>query len=142
MTDRVSKDTRSKVMSTVRSKGTKLETIAAQVLAEHGLDVFEQQPDGIAGRPDFAHRNAKIVIFVDSCFWHGCPHHLRRPASNREYWEHKVARNRRRDRLVRQQLKDEGWQVVRIWEHELPDAPSLKGKITRLKNTLRERGAS
>jgi DNA mismatch endonuclease (patch repair protein) len=61
----------------------------------------------------------RVVIFVDGCFWHGCPRCYRRPASNTKYWDSKVSKNRQRDRKVRVTLRRCGWRVLRIWEHEL-----------------------
>jgi DNA mismatch endonuclease, patch repair protein len=71
------------------------------------------------GRPDFVFRKSKTAVFVDGCFWHGCPKHFRQPVGNFNYWSHKIFSNRRRDAIVTKQLADAGWRVVRIWEHEL-----------------------
>ena len=123
-------------MSAVRRSGTRLEAAFAQGLAERGLTGFEEQPSGIAGKPDFAHRDARIVIFIDSCFWHGCPQHLRRPASNTDYWQQKIRRNRARDRRVSAELKTDGWRVVRIWEHSMSNPRALKWWLTRIETLL------
>jgi DNA mismatch endonuclease (patch repair protein) len=58
-------------------------------------------------------------VFVDGCFWHGCPLHATLPASNRMFWTRKLSENKKRDRLVRRQLRKSGWRVLRIWQHEL-----------------------
>jgi DNA mismatch endonuclease (patch repair protein) len=58
-------------------------------------------------------------VFVDGCFWHGCPRCYRRPLSNLKYWDAKILRNRERDRTVKKALRKLGWRVVRIWAHEL-----------------------
>jgi len=58
-------------------------------------------------------------VFVDGCFWHGCPRCYRRPKSNRKFWDAKITRNRMRDRRVKSVLRNEGWQVLRFWEHDL-----------------------
>lgn len=134
--DRIPKDRRSAVMSTVRRSGTQLEAAFAAALKERGLSGFEEQPTGIPGKPDFAHRDARLVIFIDSCFWHGCPQHLRRPASNTDYWQQKIRRNRARDRRVTAELKAGGWRVVRIWEHSVGNARALKWWLTRIKTLL------
>jgi DNA mismatch endonuclease, patch repair protein len=63
---------------------------------------------------------AKVAVFVDGCFWHGCPTHYRQPGSNVEYWIAKVDRNVRRDQEVDAALRELGWTVLRIWEHEDP----------------------
>jgi DNA mismatch endonuclease (patch repair protein) len=69
-------------------------------------------------RPDIVFTRAKIAIFVDGCFWHGCPAHGRRPKSNSHYWEAKIALNRDRDVRQGEALRSHGWHVVRVWEHE------------------------
>ena len=71
------------------------------------------------GRPDFVFPSVKLAVFVDGCFWHGCPKHGHTPASNIEYWESKLARNRQRDKRVSAELRAKGWLVIRVWEHSL-----------------------
>jgi DNA mismatch endonuclease (patch repair protein) len=73
-----------------------------------------------------------VAIFVDSCFWHGCPRHYRRPASSTEYWDQKRARNVRRDRAVNRELKVLGVPVVRIWEHALATPRALQGRARKV----------
>jgi len=69
-------------------------------------------------RPDIVFTAKKIAVFIDGCFWHCCPEHGRRPAVNSRYWSPKLERNVERDRLADAALHDDGWTVVRIWEHE------------------------
>jgi DNA mismatch endonuclease (patch repair protein) len=69
---------------------------------------------------DVAFTRAKVAVFVDGCFWHGCPEHGTRPRSNSEWWTTKLAANRARDRDTERLLRDLGWTVVRVWEHESP----------------------
>ena len=76
----------------------------------------------LPGRPDFAFPKAKVAVFTDGCFWHGCPRCYTRPKSNRKFWDAKVARNRERDREVSRGLRRKGWRVIRIWEHALKGA--------------------
>lgn len=64
-------------------------------------------------------RVAKLAVFVDGCFWHGCPQHSKIPKANRPFWKRKLDNNRKRDRLITRTLKAKGWSVLRIWEHEL-----------------------
>lgn len=136
MTDRVDRETRSRVMGTVRSKGTRLEVRFAEALAIAGISDLERHPPGIPGRPDWGSREARLAIFIDSCFWHGCPQHLRMPASRLEYWNHKIARNRRRDREINQGLRQDGWMVIRIWEHQAKDRAALKRALRRIRRRL------
>lgn len=124
--------TRSKIMSRVKSKNTRLEERVANLLQTAQIKDFTRYADSILGKPDFIYPEAKITIFVDSCFWHGCPQHLRRPNSNNEYWEKKINSNVARDRKQRMTLRQEGWSVIRIWEHELKQPEKIIRKIRRV----------
>jgi DNA mismatch endonuclease, patch repair protein len=70
---------------------------------------------------DMIFTRARVAVFIDGCWWHGCADHYRPPASNTAYWAGKVNRNRERDRLANEALVAAGWTVVRIWEHEAPE---------------------
>lgn len=71
---------------------------------------------------DIVFTRAKVAVFIDGCFWHGCPEHYQRPSSNTTYWDPKVARNRERDSDTDRRLREAGWVVLRRWEHESPEA--------------------
>lgn len=71
-------------------------------------------------RPDIVFTRARVAVFVDGCFWHRCPIHGRLPRTNPAYWAAKLQGNADRDQIVDQCLTDEGWTVIRIWEHEEP----------------------
>ena len=71
--------------------------------------------------PDIVFGPSRVAVYVDGCFWHSCPQHATQPASNRDWWEQKLARNRERDRTADATLAAAGWAVVRVWEHESPD---------------------
>lgn len=122
----------------MKSKGTKLERFFVEKLREMGLAHYHRNVKELAGKPDVVFEGAKIVIFIDSCFWHGCKQHLRMPASNRDYWIAKIARNRKKDRQVVGLLKGDGWLVLRIWEHSLKNPKTLKWWLTRIKNLVDE----
>jgi DNA mismatch endonuclease (patch repair protein) len=83
------------------------------------------------GKPDFIWRKEKVALFVDGCFWHGCPTCLRLPATNKRYWHNKIARNVIRDREVNRLLRQLGWIVVRIKECKL-SSPTIPTKIQRI----------
>jgi DNA mismatch endonuclease (patch repair protein) len=68
-------------------------------------------------RADIVFTRARVAVFVDGCFWHGCPEHGHAPRRNTGYWEPKLERNRKRDRLVTERLAEDGWRVIRLWEH-------------------------
>jgi DNA mismatch endonuclease (patch repair protein) len=74
-----------------------------------------------AVRVDIAFLPAKLAVFIDGCFWHGCPNHGTLPARNRDYWEPKLARNTERDAHQVELLAAEGWNVLRFWTHESPE---------------------
>lgn len=79
--------------------------------------------DGRRMRPDIVFTRARVAVFLDGCFWHGCPEHGQTPRANREFWSAKIQANRDRDLRQAAALQEAGWVVVRIWEHEaLPDA--------------------
>ncbi|RCG31641.1 very short patch repair endonuclease [Sphaerisporangium album] len=69
---------------------------------------------------DLVFTKAKLAVFLDGCFWHGCPDHHTKSATNSAYWAEKVVRNRERDAETDQKLTEAGWHVIRVWEHENP----------------------
>jgi DNA mismatch endonuclease (patch repair protein) len=71
---------------------------------------------------DIAFTKARIAVFIDGCFWHGCPEHGTLPRANADWWSAKLDRNKARDAETDDVLKSVGWQVIRIWEHETPDS--------------------
>lgn len=123
MADRVSKETRSKIMSRIRHRDTKAELALKPALEALG---FEYHPKDIPGKPDFAHIGGKVAVFVDGCFWHGCPIHFRMPETNREFWQDKMDRNTLRDTLVNAMMAGAGWTVIRVWEHDLKSLVKAK----------------
>jgi DNA mismatch endonuclease, patch repair protein len=85
-----------------------------------------------SGRPDFVFNRRKVVVFVDGDFWHGNPKKFRIPKSNCEYWEKKIAGNRKRDVEVSRELKRLGWRVIRVWESSLADEEAVIAKLKLL----------
>jgi DNA mismatch endonuclease (patch repair protein) len=83
----------------------------------------------VAGRADIVFSRRRIAVFVDGCYWHGCPTHYVPPATNTAYWTAKIEGNRRRDAATTTALVDAGWIVIRIWEHE--DAHAAAAEIAR-----------
>lgn len=116
MVDWLPKETRSKIMAAIRSRDTKPELTTKKMLRGQG---FTYQPK-MKGSPDFIHKKDKIAIFVHGCFWHKCPKHYRQPESNKEYWLPKIERNIKRDKKNEKLLKKQGYQVIKIWEHNIP----------------------
>ena len=133
MADVYSQADRSKLMAKVRSKGNKdTELRLVAIFKAHGITGWRRHRP-VFGHPDFIFPAERIALFVDGCFWHGCPRHYRAPAQNAEFWVRKVTNNRKRDRLVTRTLKANGWQVIRIWGHALKgDGRAVAGRVSRL----------
>jgi DNA mismatch endonuclease (patch repair protein) len=127
---------RSEIMSRVRS--TRNKTTEMRLIALFRMECLKGWRRGwpLSGKPDFVFPKEKTAIFVDGCFWHGCPKHASMPVNNRPFWEKKLSRNKLRDRLVTRALRARGWRVLRIWEHELHRA-NKKHCLRRIAAILR-----
>jgi len=135
MPDIFTKAKRSQVMSRVRSRGNRTTELAlVKLFRERGITGWRRN-QRVFGKPDFIFKKARLAIFVDGCFWHGCPRHATFPVTRRAFWLKKFAANRARDRRVNRELRRLGWRVVRIWEHQLTrrNKPSLDAIVRRLK---------
>lgn len=111
-------------MKANRRCDTRPEMAVRSELFKRGLRFRVDLPvevDGRSPRPDIVFTRSRVAVFIDGCFWHRCPEHFRRPKSNQEYWDPKIARNVERDRQQDQRLKRAGWKVLRVWEHEPPE---------------------
>lgn len=86
----------------------------------------------IAGRPDFAFPKSKLAVFVDGCFWHGCPRCYSAPATSKAFWKAKLAKNKARDLAVNRRLRKDGWNFIRIWECKLKNSDAFLRAITKL----------
>ena len=131
MADIWSKQKRSEVMSLIRSRGNKAtELRLIEIFREFGITGWRRnQP--LPGKPDFTFRRERVVVFVDGCFWHGCPKCYKRPGSNQEFWDAKIVNNRKRDRVVSRELRRLGWQVVRVWQHQLVNSARVADRVIR-----------
>ena len=119
MADVFTKAKRSQVMSRIRGRGNKQTEVAlARLLRQNKITGWRRHYH-IFGRPDFAFPKLKLAVFVDGCFWHGCPRHSNLPVNNRAFWRKKLTANKARDRRVNQTLRKAGWCIVRIWGHDL-----------------------
>lgn len=123
MPDCFTKEERSRVMRSIPSSGTRPEIIARRGLHAAGLR-FQRRPSELPGTPDLVLPRWRTVIFVHGCFWHRhrCLAGQSLPATRRDYWEAKFRRNVQRDRRVRRELIEDGWNVIVIWECELRTA--------------------
>jgi DNA mismatch endonuclease (patch repair protein) len=156
MSDVFTKAKRSEVMSRIRSRGNKdTELALAKLLRAHGITGWRRQIEvrseklevrrklartsrftfrSFCVRPDFVFLKSRTALFVDGCFWHGCPQHGTQPKGNRAFWRKKLAANKLRDRLVNRTLRRAGWCVLRIWEHDLHRA--IKRRATKRRKTI------
>jgi DNA mismatch endonuclease (patch repair protein) len=154
MADVFSKAKRSEVMARIRGRGNKdTELALARLLRAQGISGWRRQvevrgekvegrtkagrtshltPRPFRVRPDFVFRQARLAVFVDGCFWHGCPRHATQPKHNAAFWRKKLAGNKRRDALVTRTLRKAGWRVVRLWECALQQAVREERRQTRL----------
>jgi len=106
-------------MSELKTAGTGPELAIRKELHKRGLR-FRVNVRGLPGTPDLVFTRARLAVQVDGCFWHGCPEHSTTPKSNSAFWLEKIAANRRRDDRDDAALRQEGWIVLRVWEHEDP----------------------
>jgi DNA mismatch endonuclease (patch repair protein) len=123
------------VMQGNRKRDTQPEVRIRSLLHAQGYRFRKDLPVELAGgrvRPDIVFTRRRLAVFIDGCFWHRCPIHGTSPRANGWYWGPKLDRNVQRDQEVDQRLRDAGWIVLRIWEHEMPEAA-----VIRIAETLR-----
>lgn len=133
MPDVFTKAKRSEVMSRIRSRGNKAPELAlAKLFRRNKISGWRRHWEirkaesgnwKFKVRPDFVFRQVRLALFVDGCFWHGCPRHATQPKGNRAFWKNKFARNIARDRRVNRALRSARWRVIRIWECTLKKHP-------------------
>lgn len=135
MVDNLKPQDRRKAMRAVKGKGTSLERRLSSILARMGLRGWKKNVADIVGKPDVVFPAERVAIFIDGCFWHGCPYCRREmPRTNRAYWRRKIDRNVRLAKSSNRRLRAKGWTVVRIWEHELRNTSireSIKLRVRR-----------
>lgn len=126
--DNLTKEQRRKNMQAIKSK-SKLEDLVTKELWKRGIR-FRKNVKELFGKPDIAIKKYKVVIFIDSCFWHVCPIHGNVPKSNEAYWGTKLEKNQKRDIEVTKYYIENGWRILRIWEHEIKeDINSVLDKV-------------
>jgi DNA mismatch endonuclease (patch repair protein) len=129
MPDLFPKNKRSQIMAAVRSRGNKeTELKLISILRCAGIKGWRRH-QAILGCPDFIFGRARLAVFVDGCFWHGCRRHCRMPRENREYWQRKISRKAKRDRTTNRLLRQAGLRGSRIWAHSLRVAKAAIGPI-------------
>jgi DNA mismatch endonuclease Vsr len=115
---------RSRVMRAVTSKDSAAELALRKELRTLGIRGYRLHAKDVAGKPDLVFRRDKLLVFVDGCFWHGCPTCYRAPRANSEYWSMKAERNRARDLKNTEECTSGGWRVLRFWEHAIVQSAS------------------
>lgn len=118
-------------MTRVKNRGNKTTEIKLIGLLRNNAIIGWRRSYKIFGKPDFVFPKARLAIFVDGCFWHGCPMHGSAPKTNKVFWKNKLERNIRRDKIVCRKLKALEWKVLRIWQHELNNPEKIISRIKR-----------
>lgn len=118
-------------MKALPRRNTGPELALRSALHRRGLR-FRIHRSDLPGRPDIVLPRLGLVIFVDGCFWHGCPEHCVSPKANAVFWAEKIAANRARDRRKDEELRSKGWFIIHVWEHE--DADAVADRIVSLSN--------
>lgn len=129
-------------MSRQRSRNTAVEVDLRRALHRMGLRyrIHRRPLPGVRREADIVFGPTKVAVFVDGCFWHGCPQHATWPKSNDQFWREKIEGNQRRDRDTDRRLRQAGWTPVRIWEHEDPTeaAEHIQGTVMARRTTNSE----
>jgi DNA mismatch endonuclease (patch repair protein) len=141
MTDTLSKETRSWLMSRVRQRNTKPEIKIRSLLHQLGYR-FRLHDKKLPGSPDIVLKKYKTVIFVHGCFWHRHPKckKNRIPKSNVAFWKNKFAKNVKRDRAAQKALVKDGWKVFVVWECEIGEVSRLTSRIKKVLKVKRPQG--
>lgn len=121
-------------MSRIRSSGTKPEKVLRRLLRAVFGPLVRYNVRSLPGTPDVVVRSVKLAVFMDGCYWHGCPLHFRPPSTRSRFWIEKIRRNEARDHRTRSELRRSGWKVWVVWEHDLKPA-----SLPRTSRNLRRR---
>ncbi len=131
-------DERSKTMSAIRGKNNRTTEVKLRMaLIRGGYSGFKLHVCDLPGTPDFYFKKTKLALFVDGCYWHGCPKCGHIPKTRSEFWEAKINRTKQRDRKKKRELNRLGVSVLRIWEHELKNRQSIirvLSKVSKMVN--------
>jgi DNA mismatch endonuclease (patch repair protein) len=137
----LTREGRSRHMGNIRSFGNiSTEVAFATLLRKHRIAGWRRHAP-MPGRPDFYFAKLRVAVFIDGCFWHSCPKHLRMPTENVEWWRSKLEANNARDRRIARQLRKRGIRVLRVWEHDLK-GPHKDRVAKRVSHTLGKRWGS
>lgn len=111
-------------MAAIRGRHNKSTELALVSLFRTAKITGWRRHGRLPGTPDFVFSNQKLAIFVDGCFWHGCPKCNLQARTNANFWREKIATNKKRDKKVKRELSERGWQVFRVWEHDIKNHPT------------------
>jgi len=132
---------RSRTMAAIRGKNNRATELRLRMaLVRKGIRGWETNVEELPGKPDFFFRKKRVAVFIDGCFWHGCPRCGHYPKTRRSFWKTKILRNKERDRKNRENLRRRGIRVVGIWEHSLKTPEKLVLSVERLKKLLAVKG--
>ena len=124
---------RSKTMAAIRGKHNRSTELRLRMfLVTAGIRGWRLHPKELPGKPDFYFEKARLAIFVDGCYWHGCPKCGHIPKTRTAFWAAKIKRNQERDKIKRLELKKSGIKSLRIWEHEFKDKKHLERVIDKI----------
>lgn len=128
---------RSKVMSSIRGKHNRSTEICLKMaLVRAGVKGWQLHTKDLPGTPDFYFPNPKLAVFVDGCFWHGCPKCGHIPKTRSKFWEAKIKRNKQRDRKKRAELRNMGISTLGIWEHELKSSTGIDKVVKKIERKI------
>lgn len=120
--DKFTKEKRSEIMSKIRSQNTKIELLVFSELRKRKV-YFQKHYKRATGNPDIALPSKKKAVFIDGDFWHGYRFSKIKNRLPKKYWLPKIERNIKRDKIIKAKLKKEGWQILRVWEHQIQKNP-------------------
>ena len=111
-------------MSKIKGKDTLPEIKIRKLLFSNGIRGYRINYN-LPGKPDITFPRKRVAVFIDGCFWHKCPLHFQEPDTRKEFWIKKIDRNVERDKEINRKLEETGWEVIRIWEHQVRENPDL-----------------
>lgn len=125
--DNLPKETRSRIMASIRGKNTRPEVLVRKLIWAQG-NRYRVHDRRVPGTPDISNKRYKVAVFIDGCFWHGCATCYKEPRTNVSFWRAKLRANRQRRIKIKRQLKSSGWNVLEFWEHQVLSNPSQVAK--------------
>jgi DNA mismatch endonuclease (patch repair protein) len=125
---------RSRMMAAIKGKGNKGTELKLIAFLRKNRITGWRRGSQLAGRPDIVFPEFKVAVFLDGCFWHGCPRCYKSPSVNVNFWNQKVLKNRLRDKRTTRKLRSMEWKVLRLWECKLSDEKQIKQKLDTVMN--------